>query len=46
MIYLRMTITSGKCAEGEYDDSFWNELKEWVIIVFKCWMILLVVLQF
>ena len=45
VVYLRMTITSGQCAEGEYDgDSFWNKLKEGVTIVFKCWMILLVVL--
>ena len=45
VIYLRMTITSEKCAEGEDDDSFWNKLKEGVTIVFKCWMILLVVSQ-
>ena len=45
VIYLRMTITSGKCVDGEDDDSFWNKLKEGVTIVFKCWMILLVFLQ-
>jgi len=27
-----MTIPSEKCAEGEYDDSFWNKLKEGVTI--------------
>jgi len=36
VIYLRMTITSETCVEGEYDDSFWKKLKEGVTIVFKC----------
>jgi len=35
VISLRITTTSEKCIEGEYDGSFWKKLKEAVIAVFK-----------
>lgn len=35
VIYLRMTITSEKCTEGEFEETLWKNLKEAVTIVFK-----------
>ena len=35
MINLRMTITSEKCTEGEYEESLWKNLKEAVNTAFK-----------
>ena len=35
VINLRMTITSEKCTEGEYEESLWKKLKEAVTTAFK-----------